>query len=129
VRCWEGVVYLAFVLDVFSRRVVGWQLGSHMRTNLALDALRMARGHGSAAPSFGFSHPPTAAAHSASTGPRRSPRPRVGRVGRRRLRHAIAESFVDIFNTELPLADRVWRTRAQLERPSRSPSAGLTTTG
>jgi putative transposase len=43
-RCWEGVVYFAFVLDVFSRRVVGWQLAGHMRTDLVLDALRMALG-------------------------------------------------------------------------------------
>jgi transposase InsO family protein len=39
-----GSVYLAFVVDVFSRRVVGWQLASHMRTDLVLDALRMALG-------------------------------------------------------------------------------------
>ena len=43
-RCWEGVVYFAFVLDVYSRRVVGWQLASHPRTDLVLDALRMALG-------------------------------------------------------------------------------------
>ena len=43
-RCWEGVVYLSFVIDVFSRRVVGWQLASHMRTSLVLDALAMAVG-------------------------------------------------------------------------------------
>jgi len=43
-RCWEGVVYFAFVIDVFSRRVVGWQLAAHMRTDLVLDALRMALG-------------------------------------------------------------------------------------
>ena len=43
-RCWEGVVYLAFVLDVCSRRIVGWQLATHMRTGLVLDALRMALG-------------------------------------------------------------------------------------
>ena len=41
-RCWEGVLYFAFVIDVHSRRVVGWQLASHMRTDLVLDALRMA---------------------------------------------------------------------------------------
>jgi putative transposase len=41
-RCWDGVVYFAFVIDVYSRRVVGWQLASHMRTTLVLDALRMA---------------------------------------------------------------------------------------
>jgi transposase InsO family protein len=41
-RCWEGVVYFAFIVDVFSRRIVGWQLASHMRTDLVLDALKMA---------------------------------------------------------------------------------------
>ena len=41
-RCWQGVVFFAFVIDAFSRRVVGWQLASHMRTTLVLDALRMA---------------------------------------------------------------------------------------
>jgi putative transposase len=43
-RCWEGVVFFAFVLDAYSRRVVGWQLASHVRTTLVLDALRMALG-------------------------------------------------------------------------------------
>ncbi|MGH2969095.1 MAG: IS3 family transposase, partial [Solirubrobacteraceae bacterium] len=41
-RCWEGLVYLAFVIDVYSRRVVGWQLTPHMRASLVCDALRMA---------------------------------------------------------------------------------------
>jgi putative transposase len=41
-RCWEGLVFFAFVLDAHSRRVVGWQLAAHMRTTLVLDALRMA---------------------------------------------------------------------------------------
>jgi putative transposase len=35
-------VFFAFVIDVYSRRVVGWQLAPHMRTTLVLDALRMA---------------------------------------------------------------------------------------
>ncbi len=43
-RSWEGVVYFAFVIDVFSRMIVGWQLASHMRVMLVLDALRMALG-------------------------------------------------------------------------------------
>jgi putative transposase len=41
-RCWEGVVFFSFVIDVYSRKVVGWQFASHMRTTLVLDALRMA---------------------------------------------------------------------------------------
>lgn len=41
-RTLTGWVYATFVLDVFSRRVVGWQLARHLRTSLALDALEMA---------------------------------------------------------------------------------------
>jgi len=43
-RCWEDVLYFSFVIDVFSRMIVGWQLASNMRTTLVLDALRMALG-------------------------------------------------------------------------------------
>jgi transposase InsO family protein len=42
VRTYSGFVYLAFILDVFSRRIVGWQIASHMRTQLVMDALEMA---------------------------------------------------------------------------------------
>jgi len=42
VRTWAGFVYVAFVIDVHSRRIVGWQLATHLRTALALDALEMA---------------------------------------------------------------------------------------
>jgi transposase InsO family protein len=41
-RCWEGVVFFAFIGDAWSHRVVGWQLAGHMRTTLVMDALRMA---------------------------------------------------------------------------------------
>ena len=42
--CWEGVLYFSFVIDVYSRMVVGWQLAANMRDTLVLDALRMALG-------------------------------------------------------------------------------------
>ena len=42
VPTWGGVVYVAFVIDAFSRRIVGWRVCSHMRTDLALDALEQA---------------------------------------------------------------------------------------
>jgi putative transposase len=41
-RCWEGAVFFSFVIDAFSRMVVGWQFAANMRTDLVLDALRMA---------------------------------------------------------------------------------------
>ena len=43
-RTWNGFLYLAFVLDCYSRRIVGWQLAGHIRTELVLDALEMATG-------------------------------------------------------------------------------------
>jgi putative transposase len=39
---WSGWLYLAVVLDVFSRRVVGWAMADHLRTELVIDALDMA---------------------------------------------------------------------------------------
>ncbi len=39
---WSGFVYVAFVIDVFSRMIVGWQVSRSLRTDLALDALEQA---------------------------------------------------------------------------------------
>jgi transposase InsO family protein len=117
-RCWEGLVYLAFVIDVYSRRVVGWQLTSHMRASLVGDALRMAvstrpRGadvqlvhhsdRGSQYTSIEFGQ--VLDDHRVLQS--------VGSVGDA-YDNALAESFVDTIKTEL-IADRVWQTRAQLE--------------
>jgi transposase InsO family protein len=44
IRTWEGWLYLAVVLDLFSRRAVGWSMQSHMRTDIVLSALTMAVG-------------------------------------------------------------------------------------
>jgi len=42
VATWRGFVYAAFVIDVFSRMIVGWRVSSSLRTDLALDALEQA---------------------------------------------------------------------------------------
>ena len=42
IRTWEGWSYLSVVLDVHTRRIVGWQIASHMRQSLVSDALEMA---------------------------------------------------------------------------------------
>jgi putative transposase len=44
IRTWQGFVYLAFILDVYSRMIVGWQIATHIRSELVLDALEMANG-------------------------------------------------------------------------------------
>lgn len=43
VSTWQGFVYVAFVIDVFARRIVGWRVSSSMRTDFVLDALKQAR--------------------------------------------------------------------------------------
>jgi putative transposase len=117
-RCWEGVVFFAFVLDAHSRRIVGWQFAAHLRTQFVLDALQMAIHHrgpgadvelvahtdrGSQYTSMAYSEALEDAGILAS----------VGSVGDA-YDNAMAESFVDSFKTEL-IADRVWRSRSQLE--------------
>ncbi len=42
VSTWQGFVYVAFVIDVFARRIVGWRVSSSMKTDFVLDALEQA---------------------------------------------------------------------------------------
>ncbi len=43
VATWAGVAYVCFIVDAFSRMIVGWRVASHMRTSMVLDAMEMAR--------------------------------------------------------------------------------------
>jgi putative transposase len=43
VSTWQGVAYACFIVDAFSRRIVGWRVAAHMRTAMVLDALEMTR--------------------------------------------------------------------------------------
>ena len=40
---WAGVAYVCFIVDAYSRIIVGWRVASHMHTTMVLDALEMAR--------------------------------------------------------------------------------------
>jgi transposase InsO family protein len=117
-RTWEGRMYFAFLIDVFSRMIVGWQLATHMRTDLVLDALRMALGtrqpgadlklvchtdQGSQYVSQDYTQVLDDHLVLAS----------VGTVGDC-YDNALSESFVDSYKTEV-VRDRVWQTHAQLE--------------
>jgi putative transposase len=117
-RCWEGVVFFAFVIDVFSRRIVGWQFAGHMRTTLVLDALRMALAQRGPGADVALVHHSDAGSQYTSidytqTLDDAGVLASIGSVGDA-LDNALAESFVDSFKTEL-ISDRVWRTRTQLE--------------
>lgn len=117
-RCWEGLVFFAFVIDAYSRAIVGWQLAGHMRTTLVLDALRMALFTRSAGAEVQLVHHSDRGSQYTSidysqtlddAGVLQS----VGSVGDA-YDNALAESFLDSFKTEL-IAERSWRTRSQLE--------------
>ena len=117
-RCWEGVVYFAFVIDAFSRKVVGWQLAPHMRTDLVLDALRMALGQREAGADVALiAHTDRGSQYTSADYTQElddhGVLASVGSVGDA-FDNAMAESFVDSFKTEL-IADRSWRSRTQLE--------------
>jgi len=43
VATWAGVAYVCFIVDAYSRTIVGWRVASHMRTSMVLDAIEMAR--------------------------------------------------------------------------------------
>jgi putative transposase len=114
-RTGEGWLYLAVVLEAFSRRVVGWSMADHLRTELVLDALDMAiaqrnpttglvhhSDHGCQYTSFAFGRRLAAAELVAS----------MGTVGDA-LDNAVAESFFATLECEL--LDRYpWPTRAGL---------------
>jgi len=117
-RCWEGLVFFSFVIDAYSRRIVGWQFAPHMRTDLVLDALRMALHQRQPGADVALVHHSDAGSQYTSidytqTLDDHGVLASIGTVGDA-YDNALAESFVDSFKTEL-IADRVWATRAQLE--------------
>lgn len=119
-RCWEGVCYFSFVIDTYSRRVVGWQFAKHMRTSLVLDALEMALYHRDRYPTdVGVIHHSDRGSQYLSsefiqTLDDHNVLGSVGSTGDA-YDNAMAESFVDSFKTEL-IKDRAWKTIKQLEQ-------------
>ena len=117
-RTWDGRGFFAFVIDAYSRMIVGWQLARHMRTDLVLDALRMALATRRPGADFTLvAHTDQGSQYTSEDYVQELDDARVlasvGSVGDA-YDNAMAESFVDSYKTEL-IADRVWRTHAQLE--------------
>ena len=122
VATWSGVVYVAFVIDAFSRRIVGWKADTTMRTSLVLDTLEMAlwtreraglpagaglihhHDNGSHYLSFAFTQRLIDAGVDAS----------VGSVGDA-LDNALAESTIGLYKTEKIRREGPWKTLADVE--------------
>jgi putative transposase len=112
VRSKEGFVYLAFILDACSRKVVGWSMATHLRTEIVVDALQMAIARRK--PSPGLVHHSDRGVQYTSLffGKRLEDEgllPSMGRVGSA-YDNALAEAFVATLKTEL-LYRSSWPTR------------------
>jgi putative transposase len=110
---WQGWLYLAVVVDLFSRRVVGWAADGHMRTELVLNALAMAIARRRPAP--GLVHHSDRGSQYASHRyqqelARHGMVPSMSRKGNC-WDNAVAESFFGSIKTEL-IHTRPWATRA-----------------
>jgi putative transposase len=99
----EGFLYLAFILDVHSRRIVGWAMESHLRTELVVDALQMAVWRRKPAPGL-VHHSDQGVQYTALSFSERLREvgitPSMGRTGSA-LDNAMAESFVSTLKAEL----------------------------
>lgn len=122
VAAWCGIVYVAFVVDIYSRAIVGWAGATHKRTKLVLDALQMALWRrdrdgrptgpglvhhsdaGSQYTSFAFT------AHLIEAGIDAS----IGTVGDA-LDNALMESTIGLYKTELIKKQGPWKTLADVE--------------
>ena len=114
---WQGWLYLAVVIDLFSRRVVGWAAKEHMRTELALDALTMAVSRRCPAP--GLVHHSDRGSQYASHAYQQELAalgmvPSMSRKGNC-WDNVVAESFFGTIKTEL-LDRRPWTTRGGAKR-------------
>lgn len=117
VATWRGMVYVAFVIDVCSRRIVGWRASASMRTDLALDALEQAvydretdaglvhhSDRGSQYLSIRYTERLAAAGIEASVGSRGDA-----------YDNALAESVIGLFKTEVIRQAGPWRSLDDVE--------------
>ena len=117
IRTWEGWAYMATVIDLASRRLVGWAVADHMRTELVTDALRMAIEHRRPAPRLIFhSDRGTQYTSKEFTG-LLAEHEMVQSLSRPRQcwDNAVAESFFATIKGEL-IDRQSWATRTQVRR-------------
>lgn len=118
IRTWQGFSYASFVIDMFSRMIVGWSLSTNLRTDLALEALEMAIWRRQT-PLDGLVHHSDRGCqytsiryteHLAEAGIE----PSVGSRGDS-YDNAVAESVIGLYKTEWIYRKKPWRTHEQLE--------------
>jgi putative transposase len=122
VAAWSGVVYVAFTIDAFSRRIVGWKADTNMKTDLVLDTLEMAlwaRDHSGRPVGEGLiAHSDAGSQYTSFAFTERlvdaGADPSIGSVGDA-YDNALAESTIGLFKTELINRRGPWKTIEQVE--------------
>jgi transposase InsO family protein len=117
VATWAGFAYVAFVVDVFARRIVGWRVSRSLRTDLALDALEQAL-HARPDAAGAIAHSDRGSQYTAiryterlaAAGLERS----IGSVGDS-YDNALAETINGLYKTELIYPRGPWRTLEAVE--------------
>jgi len=117
VATWAGFVYVAFVVDVYARRIVGWKVATTLRTDLALDALEQAI-HGRPDRDGLIHHSDRGVQYLALRYTERLAAagiaPSVGSVGDS-YDNALAETVIGLFKTEVIHRQGPWRDVEQVE--------------
>jgi len=113
VPTWSGVAYAAFVIDVFSRMIVGWRVASSMTTDLVLDTLEMAIWRRNDAVAGVICHSDAGSQYVSIRYTERLEEihaaPSIGSVGDS-YDNAMAESVIGLYKTELIRHEGPWRT-------------------
>ena len=113
VASWRGLVYVAFVIDTFARRIVGWRVSNSLRTDLALDALEQALYERRVEPNRPLVHHSDRGVQYLSIRyterlAEASIEPSVGRVGNS-YDNALAETIIGLYKTEVIRRRGPWR--------------------
>ena len=122
VPTWSAMVYVAFVIDAYSRQILGWRAAATMRTAQVLDALQQAlwaRRRGGRGSLAGLIHYHDAGSQYTSIAfterlAAAGAQPSVGSVGDA-YDNALAESVIGLYKTELIKPRGPWRTAEQVE--------------
>jgi putative transposase len=115
---WSGVCYAGFVIDAYSRMIVGWSIATHIRTELPLEALEMAIWRRDTVLDGLVHHSDAGSQYTSIRYTERLAEagiaPSVGSVGDS-YDNALAETQIGLYKTELIERQRPWRTSEQVE--------------
>ena len=118
VPTWSGVAYVCFIVDAFSRTIVGWRVAGHMRTGMVLDALDMACFHRGARLDGLVCHSDAGSQYTSLRYTERldeiGARPSIGTIADS-YDNALAEAVNGLYKSELIRSQGPWRTVDDVE--------------